>query len=96
MIFLKQALVQTAYEGAKVAVKRHATNADVADAMQAVLNGRTLENTTITIRPRDVSQVDRGEFISITISAPSDTNSVFPFGPFQGQRIEATAEMVKE
>ena len=96
MIFLKQALVQSAYEGAKVAIKPNATNADIAAATQSVLGGRSLTNAVVTINPTNIGSAERGDLIIITVSAPSDANSVFPFGPFQGRTVSSDAVMIKE
>jgi len=96
MIFTKQALVSSAYEGIKVAVGRNATQADVVAAAQTVLDGRTLDATSITIEPTNFADVDRGTLITVTVSAPGDANSVFPFGPFQGRQLSVSAVMAKE
>ena len=96
MIFLKQTLVQSAYEGAKVAIKRNATNADVNAATQAVLGGRTLNDVTIEMNPSNIQSARRGDIVTIRVIAPSDANSIFPFGPFQGRLVSGQAVMVKE
>ncbi len=96
MIFTKQALVASAYEGIKVAVTDNATEDDVLAATQAVLDGRLLEGATVEILPSNFSDVDAGTPILVRISAPGDANSVFPIGPFQGRNLSVQAVMVKE
>ncbi len=96
MIFTKQAMVASAYEGIKVAVRPNATPASIEAATQSVLSGRLLEEAVVTVQPANFLDADRGDWITITVSAPGDVNSVFPFGPFQGRQLQVTATMAKE
>jgi len=96
MLFLRQATIQAAYEGVKVAVAGTGTDDGVREAAQAVLNGRQLTGVTIDIQPANVDTLDAGTVVEVTISAPSDENTLFPFGLFSGTIISANAVMVKE
>lgn len=96
MLFLRQALVQASYEGVKTAVKRGGTEALAITAATDVCNGRSLQNFTIVLEPSNMDAVDRGQPVTITVSAPGEENSLFPFGPFKNQSVVATATMVKE
>ena len=96
MLFLRQTLVQAAYEGVKTGVKVDGTAQQATDSAQAVCDGRNLRNVRINISPSDLSTAARGQIVEITVSAPGDDNSLFPFGPFAGKDVTATAVMVKE
>jgi len=96
LLFLRQALVQASYEGVKTAVKREGTAELGIAAATDVCNGRSLENFTIELEPSDLSSVERGQPVTITVSAPGEENSLFPFGPFRNQNVVARATMVKE
>lgn len=96
MAFLRQTLVQSAYEGVKVAVRRGNDASDGVNAAEAVLNGRGLQGTTISFSPTNPDNAFAGDPITITVTAPSDANSVLPFGPFQGRVITVNATMAKE
>ena len=96
MLFLRQALIQSAYEGAKVAVRNNGDNATATTAIENVAAGRRLNDVTITFSPADVASVPQGDFVRVTISAPGDSNSFIPFGPFKGRTVSARAVMVKE
>jgi Flp pilus assembly protein TadG len=97
MLFLRQALVQSAYEGAKAATKSDASNATATEAVNSVLAGRDIDGTSITFNPPDVTTAAPGEQITVSVAAPGDTNSYFPFfGPFQNRMVEGRAVMVKE
>ncbi len=96
LMFLRQALVQSAYEGAKVAIRNGGTNADATAAVNAVAAGRRINSLNVTFTPSDISSVTPGETIRVDITAPGDANSFIPFGPFKGKTITAQAVMVKE
>ncbi|QEG21836.1 TadE/TadG family type IV pilus assembly protein [Mariniblastus fucicola] len=96
MLFLRQTLVQAAYEGIKTGVKVDGTAVQAQASAQAVCDGRNLQNVTISLSPSNLAAVSRGDIIEITVSAPGDDNSIFPFGPFAGKDVTASAVMVKE
>ena len=96
MLFLRQALVQASYEGVKTAVKQNGNRERAIEAATAVLDGRSLENFTVEIEPSNVVDLDRGVPVTITVTAPGNENSLFPFGPFLDQNVVAQATMVKE
>ena len=96
MLFLRQAMIQTAYEGAKVAILHDGTNAAANAATDSVIRGRNLKNVTITFDPVDVSLARPGEVVRVSASVPGDANSFIPFGPFKNKIVAAEAVMVKE
>ena len=96
MIFLKQTLVQTAYESIKVAAKNGATNAQANAAGQQVLAGRNLDGVQIRFEPSDIESVNRGALLRVFVDAPTGSNSPISFGFFSGRRIRVQAAMLKE
>lgn len=96
MIFLKQSLVQAAYEGSKVATRRDATNADIVDATRSVLVSRVFDSVQVETIPFDITTVEPGQIITVRVSAPSNTNSLLPFGPFSNRIVAGSAVMVRE
>jgi Flp pilus assembly protein TadG len=96
MLFLRQAMVQSAYEGVKTAIKHDSDNARARAAAEDVARGRGLVNFNVEFSPSDVSTVPSGQFITVTTSAPGDENSLLPFGPFRNRLVSASAVMVKE
>ena len=95
LLFLKQTLVQAAYEGAKVAIASGDQD-QVNQAVDAVVASRNLNNVQVQFTPPDLASVPAGETITITISAPGDSNSFIPFGPFENQIVQTSASMVRE
>lgn len=95
MLFLRQTLVQAAYEGAKVAI-RTGDSASAETVIRQVATGRRIEQLTIKTSPSDLNTALPGETITIEVSAPGDANSLFPFGPFKNKVVSASAVMVRE
>lgn len=95
MLFLRQTLVQASYEGGKVAI-RSGDQSAMENAINSVADGRRIKNLEITTKPKNISNTNPGDLIIITVSAPGDTNSLIPFGPFKNQRVTAQATMVRE
>ncbi|MEM7454156.1 MAG: TadE/TadG family type IV pilus assembly protein [Planctomycetota bacterium] len=96
MLFLRQTMIQSSYEAAKVAILAEGTTQDALAAGLAVADGRNLEDVQITFDPTNIESVPPGDLITITASAPGDSNSLIPFGPFQNRTVSASAVMVKE
>ncbi len=96
MLFLRQALIQSAYEGVKVAIKDNGSNRDAIEAVRSVTDGRRLNSVTVKFQPSDVASAVPGELIRVTVSSPGDANSFIPFGPFKNRTVSADAVMVKE
>ena len=96
MLFLRQTLVQASYEGIKTAVTNNGNLADAEAAARAVTDGRNLEGVSVTFDPSDIESLERGGIVRVTVSAPGDNNSLFPFGPFAGKNVSASAAFVKE
>ena len=96
MLFLRQAMIQSAYEGAKVAIRNNGDNDAAISAIENVAAGRRVNGLNIEFSPADVSTAEQGEIIRVTVSAPGDDNSFIPFGPFKNRIVSAQAVMVKE
>lgn len=96
MIFLRQALNASAYEGIRVAVGPDATNQEVIDRCQAVLDARKVKGTKITINRRNVARVSPGRPIRVVVSAKCDANAGGPSWFFAGRTLEGHASFVKE
>ena len=96
MIFLRQALVQSAYESCKVAIKNDGDQSLARTRAVEVLSFRDITGETITFDPANTDDVPRGTPVTVTISCPGDTNSILPFGPFKNRNIAVSATMIKE
>lgn len=96
MIFLKQSLTVAAYEGVRAALEERAVANDVRLTCAQVLSDRQVQGGTITIAPGNFEVLPPGEFISVTVAAPADANSIIRGSFFGGRTLSATATMMKE
>lgn len=96
LIFARQAMVQTAYEAAVVAIQREATNDLALSAARQVTSGRNFRNVTIRFQPADVSRVPRGTAITVTAEIPSSEARTLSSRLIAADVISANATMIKE
>jgi len=103
-IYLKETLTVAAYEGARMAVQRHATDRDVMTKTREILRRRQIEfggkniRQLVTISPA-VDQVETLNPITVTVRAPTKDNLILPFSwlrLFSVDELEANVTMLKE
>jgi hypothetical protein len=68
----------------------------VQTACNAVLSDRRVKGATVTITPVNFQALARGQYITVTVSAPAAKNSVIPGSFFRGRTLSGTATMMKE
>jgi Flp pilus assembly protein TadG len=96
IVFLKQSLTTAAYEGARTAIGSGATTADVENQCQQILKERKVASGSITVNPPIVSDVPVGQYITVAVSAPADSNAVLKGWFYNGQTLQGQATMMKE
>lgn len=96
MVFLKQSLACAAYEGAHTALMPDATAADVRRVAEGILADRRIQGGVVQVTPGNLASLPEGEYLEVTISAPTDRNGMIPGRFFRGQTLSSTAVMMKE
>jgi hypothetical protein len=96
MIFVTQALHSATYEGVRVAVNPTATNTQVQQRVQQILDGHSINGATITLVPADVSTVPTGDLVRVRVTVSCDANRISPPFFLSGRNIEVQTTMVKE
>ncbi len=96
MVFLKEALTMTAYEGSRVALTPGMTSADVTNACQQILTARNISSATISVVPNNLSTIPAGDPIAITVTAPCSANAVMPVWFYGGTSLNGAAVVMKE
>lgn len=96
MIFLDHSLTIASYEGVRMAINYDGTNADVLARSNQILTDRGVHDGTVTISPANVANVDRGDRITITVSAPCNSNALLPPWFYGGKTLTCSTTMVKE
>lgn len=96
MLFLKQSLYTSAYEGARVAIHPGMTTADVSKRCNEILAVRGVQGAKVAIEPANFESQSRGTAIAVTVTAPSGSNSKLPVWFFAGKTLTARPVMMKE
>ena len=96
MIFMRQAVVQSAYETIREVVKPNGSETIARQRGEDVLSFRNVVASSVTFDPADPENQVRGTPITVTVQAGADPSKFYSFGPFVGQTIEVSATMVKE
>lgn len=94
LIHLRHSLTLAAYEGARTAIVKDATNADVTSAGDWVLDSRRVVNKSVTVGAADITQIVPGQYITVTASA--DMNSNMPLRGFANGTMQVSSQMMKE
>ncbi len=76
MLYLKQTLKITAYEGARVGITPESTSANVELQCQSLLDARNVQGYSIATEPVDPSMLSEGDFFEVTITTPYAENSL--------------------
>jgi Flp pilus assembly protein TadG len=96
MIYLRHSLTIASYEGARMAIDYDGTSAAAEARCQEILDAREVVDASINIEPDAVETLSRGEVLSITVSAPCDSNNIIPAWFYGGKTLSHTMTMVKE
>ncbi len=96
MLFLRQAVVQSAYEAAKSVAKTNGAQTTAETLGRQVLSSRGISTPTIVFTPASVDTLPAGTRFSVSVSVPGNSRSITGIGPFGGRTIQASATMLKE
>ncbi len=96
VLFLKQSASVACYEAVRVAARPRGTATSARDRCQEILTQRRVNNATITIEPADLSELNRGDPITITIRAPIAGNRTTALVVSDSVQVIQTNTMVRE
>ena len=94
-IYLKQIVTQAAYEGARVATTVGSTQTEAQAFSQQVLDSRSIQNATIQIQPAITATTPSGTEVTVTVTAPSNSNAFAPLWYFKDAQVSAKVVMVR-
>ena len=95
-IFLKQAISQVAYEGARTAALSDATEAAILQRCNEFLTARRIKGGTVAVSPKNVSdKTNPGTVIEVMVTAPANANAISPVWFFKNSKISNTVAMVR-
>lgn len=96
LVFVQQSLETTAYETARFAVSPGSDSADALTRGNQVIGDRQLNGAQIVLNPSNMSATNRGELVEVTVTAPFDSNRLFPSFFFGNQVLTADVTMQRE
>ena len=97
VIFLKETITISAYEGARVGIRKQGTDAQVASKVQTFLESRGIifESDFVEISDPGFDQASDLQNITVTVNVPCDGNT-YSGWIFSGRFISASVTMRKE
>lgn len=95
-VFLKQSLTVAAYEGVRTALVEGNTATSVQAVCNRILQERKVQGAAVAVTPSNISSLQAGDFIDVTVSAPCDANSLVPTAFYRGRMLSASASMMVE
>ena len=97
-IFLREAAVLAAYEGARQGVARGGDNGDVSARVQDFLNQRNIafDGAVVQISSPGFSSADTLEAVTVTVNIPAEGNLLIPSQMIGNLVISANVTMLKE
>ena len=95
-IFLKQAVTVAAYESANVATRSGGTLADAQVRAEQILAARSIDGATITFTPANPETAERGQLVTVSVSAPAAANSIGLDWFFEDRTVLTSVKMVKD
>ncbi len=97
MIFLNHSLSIAAYESARQAVPKQASNADVESCCTEILNNRGVVAATVLLSPADITTAEPGQHVTVTITAEcADNARILPLWFFHNHTMTSHVTMVRE
>lgn len=95
-MFLKQALSAAAYEGMRVAIEPRSTQAEAIEQANNILRSRLVNGSRLVFNPANIDLVERGQKVSLEVSAPISANSPFIGRVISDRTVSVRTVMVKE
>jgi len=96
LIYVKQALTVSAYEGARAAIVKGMTQTDIEARCNQVLTDRKIKNTSILISPNPPSAATYGTYITVRVQTTYGSNAIIPGWFFGGVTLRSSVKMMKE
>ncbi|MBT5019545.1 MAG: pilus assembly protein [Planctomicrobium sp.] len=94
-IFLRQAITIAAYETAQIASAYGGTEIEAKNRGTEILNSYQVKNFTIAVFPPVTAATIPGSKIQVTITAPSNSNSIGPAWFFKDSTFERKFTMYR-
>ena len=96
-VFVRQSMQEAARTGARIAILKGATEAEVQEAAAAVLTVAKVEGYTLAVTPGLTGDFEQGDLVTVALSVDYGSVSWLPSLRFlQNKTINATCSLPKE
>ena len=95
-IYLRNSLRVVAYETVRSSVDVGSTNTEALARANEIITARNVQDATVTFSPSDISTATPGQPITVTVSAPANSNTIMPNWFYDGKTITAKLVMSRE
>jgi Flp pilus assembly protein TadG len=95
LVFLRQSLKISAYEGARISIVPGATTYDIEYQVAEIAAARNLDNPTVTITPSNFEDLSSGEFVTVEVTVDTKNRTYFSNLITETKR-SASVSMMKE
>jgi len=96
LIYIKQSLTISAYEGARAAIMKGMPLNNIDARCNQVLSDRKITNATVLVSPNPPSNAAYGTYITVQVQASYGANSLIPGSLFPGATLQSSVKMMKE
>ena len=96
LIYIKQSLTISAYEGARAAIVKGMPLSEISDRSNQILSDRKIKNATILVSPNPPSNASYGTYITVQVQASYGANSLIPGWMFSNVTLQSSVKMMKE
>ena len=95
-VFVKQSLVISVYEGARLATRKTSTAQDVVTRCQTLLAQRNVSGGQITVQPANLMSTVSGDEIHVSIQIPLNQNVISRYVVSDQGNLTVQATMLRE
>ena len=96
LIYVKQSLTVSAYEGARAAIVKGMTQTEIEARCNQVLTDRRINSTSILISPGPPSAAAYGTYITVRVQSTYGANAIIPGWFFGSVTLRSSVKMMKE
>ncbi len=95
-IFLRQGLLVSAFEGARVAIVPGAKTENVETKIKQILAERQIQGAKFEIQPKNFEKLSSGSLLTVTVRAPVEGNSSVGISFFKDRQMSGSVTMMTE
>lgn len=96
VIYVRQSLTIAAYECARIGIVPGMTQDAISTQCDLILSGRNVKQGTLQLTPTNLASLQFGDILTVTVSAPADSNSLVGSWFYQGKTLTESVRIMAE